>query len=240
MEHCKYALKCWNPKRCILLLLHLQAAAIALQGPGSVKIVLPGDSTIEYKYDKSYKDYNKYWCHGYYPRTCTVIADSNGKGKEIVEVKDDKMGSIDVIIKEVIPDGDYWCGIEMHGLDLMTYTDLRIVTTEGVYSALYPIKIRCNYDSQYKDSAKVWCKQNTSLCCDGFALNGSCVTINQGKGQLVDLKDEGVFLVELSAFTSAEQGVYWCAVMDGDAIIKLQEFKLFNECKQQSFFSTFT
>ncbi|MGH0135359.1 UNVERIFIED_CONTAM: hypothetical protein FKN15_075436 [Acipenser sinensis] len=131
MEHCKYALKCWNPKRCVLLLLHLQAAVIALKGPGSVKIVLPGDSTIEYKYDKSYKDYNKYWCHGYYPRTCTVIADSHGKGKEIVEVKDDKEGSIEVNIKEVIPDGDYWCGIEMQGLDSMTYTDLRIVTTEG-------------------------------------------------------------------------------------------------------------
>ncbi|XP_058859748.1 CMRF35-like molecule 7 isoform X1 [Acipenser ruthenus] len=131
MEHCKYAFKCWNPKRCILLLLPLQAAVIALKGPGSVKIVLPGDSTIKYTYDKSYKDYNKYWCHGYYPRTCTVIADSHGKGKEIVEVKDDKEGSIDVKIKEVIPDGDYWCGIEMQGLDSMTYTDLRIVTTEA-------------------------------------------------------------------------------------------------------------
>ncbi|XP_058859750.1 CMRF35-like molecule 7 isoform X3 [Acipenser ruthenus] len=106
-------------------------AVIALKGPGSVKIVLPGDSTIKYTYDKSYKDYNKYWCHGYYPRTCTVIADSHGKGKEIVEVKDDKEGSIDVKIKEVIPDGDYWCGIEMQGLDSMTYTDLRIVTTEA-------------------------------------------------------------------------------------------------------------
>lgn len=117
----------------------------------------------------------------------------------------------------------------------VSYIVLLFTLSTGVYSALYPIKIRCNYDSQYKDSAKVWCKQNTSLCCDGFALNGSCVTINQGKGQLVDLKDEGVFLVELSAFTSAEQGVYWCAVMDGDAIIKLQEFKLFNELNAWDF-----
>ncbi|XP_041084156.1 CMRF35-like molecule 5 isoform X2 [Polyodon spathula] len=137
MEHCTFLLKFWNLKCFLLLLLHFQAA-FAQEGPGSAEIRRQG--VIPYTYDMAYIDYNKYWCHGYYRRTCTVIADSSGKGKEIVEVKDDKKGKIDVTIKQVIPDGHYWCGIEMIGLDSMAYTYVSIIINEAEQENIYRLE----------------------------------------------------------------------------------------------------
>ncbi|XP_076838068.1 uncharacterized protein LOC143483166 isoform X1 [Brachyhypopomus gauderio] len=73
--------------------------------------VKSGDSvTIPCFYDESYKSNNKYWCHGYYWSSCTIVTYANTNGStSVIDHPTHNMFTVELNKLNTNHSGWYWC-----------------------------------------------------------------------------------------------------------------------------------
>lgn len=85
-------------------------------------------------YPRGYEDYNKYWCRGDSRDSCHKVVET--KGREVpwrhgrVSIQDNHVFCVVLLtVKDVskADAGNYWCGIERMGRDLMEPVTVRVI-----------------------------------------------------------------------------------------------------------------
>ncbi|KGL86115.1 CMRF35-like molecule 1, partial [Charadrius vociferus] len=85
-------------------------------------------------YPRGYEGYNKYWCQGDSRDSCHKVVET--KGREVpwqhgrVSIEDNHVFCVVLLtVKDVSKEdaGNYWCGIERTGRDLMEPVTVRVV-----------------------------------------------------------------------------------------------------------------
>ncbi|KAI1897153.1 hypothetical protein AGOR_G00080260 [Albula goreensis] len=91
----------------------------------------------------------------------------------------------------------------------------------GLCQSMFTQRLTCSHDSIYGGVRKVWCKQDSDLCCTGFAF-GDAMRALGSEGLHVE-HDAGSFTVTVRQLPQGE-GVYWCGLLQrNNTIIKLAE-----------------
>ncbi|XP_036390216.1 uncharacterized protein si:ch211-102c2.4 isoform X1 [Megalops cyprinoides] len=91
----------------------------------------------------------------------------------------------------------------------------------GVCQCYYAQTLTCPHEDQQRGLHRIWCKQNSTLCCHGFAFsNGTRWLESEGVRVHYDSSSFTITVLQLSQ----GPGVYWCGLLDHDqTIIKLAE-----------------
>ncbi|KAG9339287.1 hypothetical protein JZ751_023987 [Albula glossodonta] len=112
-------------------------------------------------------------------------------------------------------------------------TTIMYCYTSRLCQSMFTQRLTCSHDSIYRGVQKVWCKQDSDLCCTGFAF-GDAMRALGSEGLQVE-HDAGSFTVTVLQLPQGE-GVYWCGLLQrNNTIIKLAE-KYFYECESGSGF----
>ncbi|XP_038675541.1 polymeric immunoglobulin receptor-like [Scyliorhinus canicula] len=112
----------------------LSVTYASITGPS--RTVATERESVQFKcnFDTYYQGHQKYWCKGYYRRSCTILVQTQGKEMKSqdgrVKIKaDNKKGELTVEMEQLnqSDNGWYWCGIEInHALDLLSPTELKV------------------------------------------------------------------------------------------------------------------
>ncbi|NWU91496.1 CLM3 protein, partial [Upupa epops] len=106
----------------------------ALVVPREVSGVVGETLTLRCWYPRGYEDYNKYWCQGSNWHSCHKVVETVGReapqqhGR--VSIQDRQIFCVVLLTMENLSKedtGDYWCGIERMGRDLMKPVTVRVV-----------------------------------------------------------------------------------------------------------------
>ncbi|XP_067913701.1 polymeric immunoglobulin receptor-like [Heterodontus francisci] len=125
----------------LLSIAFLSVTHAAISGP-KVKSATEGKSVdITCKFDTYYKSYQKYWCRGYYRRSCTVLVQTQGAERKShddrIKIKADNVKGILTVHMERLTTNDkgwYWCGIEIpHLLDELSPTELKVTKDQNLF-----------------------------------------------------------------------------------------------------------
>ncbi|XP_006869746.1 PREDICTED: CMRF35-like molecule 2 [Chrysochloris asiatica] len=116
----------WLPPALLLLCL---PGCLPLTGPGSVNGTEGGSVSVQCRYEKVYRGYNKYWCRGKFEKSCKSIVQTKGKEKEErngqVTIKDNAENlTVTVTMENLNADdaGSYWCRIQTIWIwDVLSY-----------------------------------------------------------------------------------------------------------------------
>ncbi|MBN3312422.1 PSRC1 protein, partial [Atractosteus spatula] len=93
----------------------------------------------------------------------------------------------------------------------------------GVGVAQFPQEMECRFGEGDRDKPKVWCKQNTTQCCSGFAVSSAEESLYGGQVTIRVLRDQNKFTVSIAQLPEGE-GRYWCGVLNPDnTMVKLGE-----------------
>ncbi|MBN3299717.1 CLM6 protein, partial [Amia calva] len=88
----------------------------------------------------------------------------------------------------------------------------------------------CSYEQGHATLPKVWCKQNSSLCCSGFATANLEESLHEGQVVIRVQPERLSFTVSVTHLPEGP-GVYWCGVLQpNNTIIKLRE-QTFSTCE---------
>ncbi|XP_076838303.1 polymeric immunoglobulin receptor-like [Brachyhypopomus gauderio] len=181
--------------------------------------VKSGDSvTIPCFYDESYKSNNKFWCHGYYWSSCTIVAYTNTYGStSVIDHPTHNMFTVELNRLNTDHSGWYWCAAEIDGkLDDMDYLYLTVSAAPAV-SVLgsrvsgeegSSVSVKCLYSAAYQNKQKQWCRSTDWSCyIEGrtHTSQNSAVWIREGIRS---------FKVEMSGLKKSDAGWYWCSVGD--------------------------
>ncbi|XP_078277144.1 uncharacterized protein LOC144605588 [Rhinoraja longicauda] len=118
----------------LLSVVFLSVTHADINGPGVATGTVGGRVEITCKFHTSFSGYQKYWCKGYYPRTCVVLVQTQGpetkSGDGRIRITaDNKKGELKIQM-EGLRNGDkgwYWCGIERsHLLDPLHPVELKV------------------------------------------------------------------------------------------------------------------
>ncbi|XP_066561774.1 CMRF35-like molecule 8 isoform X1 [Amia ocellicauda] len=83
--------------------------------------------------------------------------------------------------------------------------------------------MECSYEQGHATLPKVWCKQNSSLCCSGFATANLEESLHEGQVVIRVQPERLSFTVSVTHLPEGP-GVYWCGVLQpNNTIIKLRE-----------------
>ncbi|XP_067863717.1 CMRF35-like molecule 1 [Heptranchias perlo] len=124
----------------LLSIAFLSVTHAAISGPKE-KIGTMGSSVkIICKFDKYYSNYQKYWCRGYYQRSCTILVQTQGAQKKshdsrIKIAADNDKGELTVSMEGLTTNdrGWYWCGIEKrHLLDILSPVELKVTEAQNL------------------------------------------------------------------------------------------------------------
>ncbi|XP_069046543.1 uncharacterized protein [Lepisosteus oculatus] len=97
------------------------------------------------------------------------------------------------------------------------------ITGVGVEVALFPQEMECRFGEADREKPKVWCKQNTTQCCSGFAVSSAEESLYGGQVTIRVLRDQNKFTVSIAQLPEGE-GRYWCGVLNPDnTMVKLGE-----------------
>ncbi|XP_076838230.1 polymeric immunoglobulin receptor-like [Brachyhypopomus gauderio] len=183
--------------------------------------VKSGDSvTIPCFYDESYKSNKKFWCHGYYWSSCTIVAYGNTHGStSVIDHPTHNMFTVELNRLNTDHSGWYWCAAEIgdkYNPDDKDYLYLTVSAAPAV-SVLgsrvsgeegSSVSVQCLYSAAYQNKQKQWCR----------STDWSCYTVGRthtSQNSTVWIR-EGIrsFKVEMSGLKKSDAGWYWCSVGD--------------------------
>ncbi|XP_078098063.1 polymeric immunoglobulin receptor-like [Mustelus asterias] len=118
----------------LLSIAFLSVTYASITGPSEKVATVGGTVQFKCRFDTSYHDYQKYWCRGFYRRSCTVLVQTQNHemkshdGRIKIQANNAK-GELIVDMERITQNdkGWYWCGIERpHILDLLSSTELKV------------------------------------------------------------------------------------------------------------------
>ncbi|XP_072419283.1 polymeric immunoglobulin receptor-like [Chiloscyllium punctatum] len=121
----------------LLSIVFLSVTHASISGPGDKSGHVGASVTIQCRFDTYFRNYQKYWCKGYYKRSCTVLVQTNGPEKKshdgrIKITADNAKGQLTVHMDQITKSdkGWYWCGIDRPNL-LDPLTPIQLKVLEG-------------------------------------------------------------------------------------------------------------
>ncbi|XP_059509194.1 polymeric immunoglobulin receptor-like [Stegostoma tigrinum] len=126
----------------LLPIVFLSATHASISGPEEKTAQMGGSVEIKCRYDTYFRDYQKYWCKGYYRKHCTVLVQTNGPERKshdnrIKITADNAKGQLTVHMNQITANdkGWYWCGIDRpHLLDPMSPVQLKVYESRKGYT----------------------------------------------------------------------------------------------------------
>ncbi|XP_072134934.1 CMRF35-like molecule 1 isoform X1 [Mobula birostris] len=118
----------------LLLVTFLSVTYADITGPSAKTGTVGNEVEIDCKFNPFFRSYQKYWCKGYYRRTCTVLVQTQGPEMKsgdgrITIAANNKKGELTIRIERLrkSDEGWYWCGIDKpHLLDPLSAVELKI------------------------------------------------------------------------------------------------------------------
>ncbi|XP_041050571.1 CMRF35-like molecule 1 [Carcharodon carcharias] len=119
----------------LLSVAFLSVTHASINGPSSKDATVGESFELICNFDTSYHDYQKYWCRGYYQRSCNILVQTQGSERKSqdgrIKVRaDNAKGELRVYMEQITENdkGWYWCGIARHhNLDLLSPIKLNVV-----------------------------------------------------------------------------------------------------------------
>ncbi|XP_059509203.1 CMRF35-like molecule 3 isoform X2 [Stegostoma tigrinum] len=126
----------------LLSIVFLSATHASISGPEEKTAQMGGSVEIKCRYDTYFRDYQKYWCKGYYRKHCTVLVQTNGPERKshdnrIKITADNAKGQLTVHMNQITANdkGWYWCGINRpHIKDPMSPVQLKVYESRKGYT----------------------------------------------------------------------------------------------------------
>ncbi|XP_071988231.1 CMRF35-like molecule 7 [Engystomops pustulosus] len=155
-------------KRLVLLLGSLLILGVwSLSGPGDISVHHGETLVVTCSYNSNFDNYKKYWCRGDGRSSCHIIVQSQDCGTEGCRasmVDDPRSHRFNVTMVKMRPeDSDtYQCGIERHGLDLMTPMKVSVLPGICRKSSLWEPLVVFPVDFDHireKEEVEVYCQE---------------------------------------------------------------------------------
>ncbi|KAK9514984.1 hypothetical protein VZT92_025662 [Zoarces viviparus] len=98
----------------------------------------------------------------------------------------------------------FW--LTKHSVDSVQLSAPEVVT--GAYGG--SVTVSCQYDSQFRDYTKYWCKGSIYELCDIVVRTPR--RQQKGTSSIADDKEAGVFTVTITSLTASDDDMYWCVI----------------------------
>ncbi|XP_076838292.1 polymeric immunoglobulin receptor-like [Brachyhypopomus gauderio] len=183
--------------------------------------VKSGDSvTIPCFYDESYKSNNKFWCHGHFWSSCTIVAYGNTHGStSVIDHPTHNMFTVELNRLNTDHSGWYWCAAEIGDQSVLDDKDYLYLTVSAAPAVSVlgsrvsgeegsSVSVQCLYSAAYQNKQKQWCR----------STDWSCYTVGRtdtSQNSAVWIR-EGIrsFNVVMTGLKKSDAGWYWCSVGD--------------------------
>ncbi|XP_031700609.1 CMRF35-like molecule 3 [Anarrhichthys ocellatus] len=93
-----------------------------------------------------------------------------------------------------------------HAVDSVQLSAPEVVT--GTYGG--SVTVSCQYDSQFRDYTKYWCKGSIYELCDIVVKTPR--GRQKGTSSIADDKEAGVFTVTITSLGASDDDMYWCVI----------------------------
>ncbi|XP_076837831.1 polymeric immunoglobulin receptor-like [Brachyhypopomus gauderio] len=200
--------------------------------------VKSGDSvTIPCFYDESYKSNKKYWCHGYYWSSCTIVAYTNTRGStSVIDHPTHNMFTVELNRLNTDHSGWYWCAAEIGDENNPDDKDYLYLTVSAAPRVSVnrsrvsgedgsSVSVQCLHSAAFWNKQKQWCR----------STDWSCYTVGRtytSQNSAVWIRDDGntSFTVEMTGLKKSDSGWYWCSVGDVQVPVHLTVTDLLTGC----------
>ncbi|XP_066512683.1 polymeric immunoglobulin receptor-like, partial [Hoplias malabaricus] len=175
-----------------------------------------GSLTIPCFYDEQYKSNPKYWCKGYYWRSCGIVAYANTRGRtSVTDYPTQNMFTVELNSLQDSDSGYYWCAVEIGDKWIVDDRDYLYLTVSAdpavsvINSSVSgqeggSVSVQCLYRTDYKNKQKQWCRFKNWTCYDSGRTNTS-----PDSAVLVSDYGTGSVSVEMSGLKKSDAGWYW-------------------------------
>ncbi|KAI5614791.1 polymeric immunoglobulin receptor-like, partial [Silurus asotus] len=183
-----------------------------------------GEVLIKCKYDAEYTQNLKYFCKGSWPG-CSDLIKTGDKNMWVTSGRfslfdDTKSAEFRVMIREITVEdtGTYQCGVDISwGKDIYTPVELKVKEDGGASKEVTGysgggVLIKCNYDTEYTQNLKYFCKDSWPHCSYQIKTGAKNMWVTSGRFSLFDDTKSAEFSVMIREITVEDTGMYQCGV----------------------------
>ncbi|XP_058613985.1 polymeric immunoglobulin receptor-like 4.2 [Onychostoma macrolepis] len=186
--------------------------------------------TIPCLYDNQYKSNSKYWCKGFFWRSCQITAHSKTTGRwTITDYPAHNIFTVELNKLTSSDSGYYWCAVEIgtHAnpdnkkylyVTVKSAPDVSVVNSSVSGHEGGDISVQCFYSSGYQYKVKQWCRIIDQSC---YKM-GRTDTSQNSSVQISDDDGGRSFTVLMTGLRLTDSGWYFCSV--GDLQVPVQLF----------------
>ncbi|XP_059527073.1 polymeric immunoglobulin receptor-like isoform X2 [Myotis daubentonii] len=221
----------WLPSALLLLQV---PGCLTLSGPEQVTGTVGGSLSVQCRYERQFKENNKYWCKSPCLASLrTKIVETTKSEREVrsgrVSIRDHPATLTFTVTLESLTESDggtYRCGIHRpwtEGLIDLTF-QVEVSVSPGCLSLSCPrrvtgtvggsLSVQCRYEKKYTDHNKYWCKGPwlPPLTRKTVETTESQREVRSGRVSIRDHPATLTFTVTLESLTEGDGGTYWCGM----------------------------
>ncbi|XP_072886348.1 polymeric immunoglobulin receptor-like [Hemitrygon akajei] len=191
------------------------SGSTALTGPEQVRGVVGESVTLECQYDQKYKDYVKKWCRRDPDVGCKDLVSTEKPQNGRVSMTDNKTQGIFSVTMDNLKNSDeglYQCMIQKANENFTISLEIPegLTGPEKVRGVVgQSVTVECQYEHEYRDNVKKWCKGVTFVGCDALV---STEKPQNGRVSITDKKTQGIFSVTMDNLMKSDEGLYQCMI----------------------------
>ncbi|XP_064255453.1 polymeric immunoglobulin receptor-like [Passer domesticus] len=180
------------------------------------------------------------WCRGQTECTAPARGRTSSKQSEMKSLQDrvttqyNGQGALVVTMKNLKSQdsGVYWCALGSERTPKMEIVLSVFKRTQKLTARESGnVTVQCHYKiSDYKDVSKAWCKIKEGKMCNVLVTSRSESPAGnstaRGGVSIQDDTQQGMVTITMEQLQVQDSGVYWCALQDGSALLRMEEVTL--------------